>query len=261
VQSYTRHQLKQDKFANFVSKEVQLATENRRSIIVAVALVAVALLIGIGTVTYINAQDEKASIALGNAMRIYTAPLRAPDAAAVPDTTTFTSGKERAQTALKEFSQTADKYSSTRNGKFARYMAGISASEAGDSKLAEQYLSEAASFRDKDLSSLAKFSLASLYRNEQRDSDAIRLYKELIDADSTTVPKTTAEFELAAFYEAKQQPAEAARLYQQIQKDEQASHKTGADKSVLAGAGAQKSAVEELASNKLAALKQADTQK
>jgi len=258
VQSYTRHQLKQDKFATFVSKEVQLATENRRTIVIAVALIAAAVVIGIGAVTYINSRDEKASAALGSAMRIYAAPLRAPEAPAVPDVKTFTSGKERAQAALKEFNQIAADYSSTRNGKFARYMAGISASEAGDPKLAEQNLAEAASVRDKDLSSLAKFALASLYRGSQRDPDVIRLYKELIDADSTTVPKTTAEFELASFYEAKQQPAEAARIYQQIQKDEQASHK-GTAKSVLPGA--QKSAVEELAANKLAALKQADTQK
>jgi tetratricopeptide (TPR) repeat protein len=265
VQSYTRHQLKQDKFATFVSKEMQLATENRRSIITAVAVILGVLLLVVGYVTYTNSRDDKASLALGNAMRTYSAELRGPGAAATQDVS-FASAKERAQAALKQFNQIASDYAATRNGKYARYMAGVAAMEAGDPKASEQYLTEAAGFRDKDIASLAKFALASLYRNQQRDADVIRLYKELIDADSTAVPKTTAQFELASFYETKQQPAEAARIYQQIQSEEQAASKAAAAKtagqSKLAAAGAApKSAVEELAANKLAQLKQADTKK
>ena len=256
MQSYTRHQLKQDKFASFVSKEMQLATKNRRTIITVVAIITVALIIGFGAVAYLNAQDDKASVSLGNALRTYNAQLRAPEAPAPPDIKTFTSGKERAQAAIKEFTQTANDFSNTRNGKFARYMTGIAAAEAGDTKLAEQSLTEAAAFRDKDLSSLAKFALASLYRSSQRDTDVVRLYKELIETDAITVPKTTAEFELASFYETKQQPIEAAKIYQQIQKDEQEAHKS--DK---APAGAPKSAIEDLAANKLEQLKQSEAKK
>jgi tetratricopeptide (TPR) repeat protein len=264
VQSYTRHQLKQDKFATFVSKEMQLATENRRTLITAVGVIVAVLVVVIGYITYTNNRDDKASVALGSAMRTYGAPLRAPEAAATQDQT-FASAKERAQAALKQFNQIAADYPHTRNGKFARYMAGVAAMEAGDAKTAEQYLTEAAGYRDKDISSLAKFGLASLYRNQQRDADVIRLYKELVDADSTTVPKTTAQFELASFYETKQQPAEAARIYQQIQSEEQAANKAGDNKAggskLPATGGAPKSAVEELAANKLAQLKQADAKK
>jgi tetratricopeptide (TPR) repeat protein len=263
VQSYTRHQLKQDKFATFVSKEMQLATENRRTLITIVGAILAVAVVVIGYITYTNNRDDKASVAFGSAMHTYSAPLRSPEAAATPDQP-FASAKERAQAALKQFNQIAADYPSTRNGKFARYMAGVSAMDAGDSKAAEQYLTEAAGYRDKDISSLAKFGLASLYRSQQRDADVIRLYKELVDADSTTVPKTTAQFELAAFYEAKQQPAEAARIYQQIQSEEQAANKAADNKSgskVAAAGGAPKSAVEELAANKLAQLKQADAKK
>lgn len=265
MQSYTRHQLKQDKFATFVSKEVQLASQNRRAIITAIAVIA-AILIAVTSYFVIqNSRDDKASVALGSAMRTYNAPVLPAGAAAPPDTKTFGSSKERSEAAVKEFSQVASDYSSTRNGKFARYMAGIAAVEAGDTKTGEQNLTEVASVRDRDLSSLAKFALASLYRNSNRDADVIRLYKELVDADSATVPKTTAEFELASFYEAKQQPAEAARIYQQIQKDEQAAQKPADKKAgaspIVSLAGQPKSAVEELAANKLAQLKQADGKK
>src|SRR3954469_4079270 len=98
---------------------MQLATQNRRTIIIVAAIVVAALVIGLGAVAYMNAQDEKASVALGTAMRTYTAQLRAPDAPAIPDMKTFTSSKERGQAAVKEFSQVANDFSSTRNGKFA----------------------------------------------------------------------------------------------------------------------------------------------
>lgn len=259
MQSYTRHQLKQDKFANFVGKEVQLASQNRKAIMMAlIALVVVVAAIA-GALAYINSRDDKASAALGEAMRTYTAPLRAPEAPVNPDVKTFTSSKERAQAAVKEFNQVATDFSSTRNGKFARYMSGIAAVEASDMKLAEQNLSEASGYRDRDLSALAKFALASIYRDSQRDADAIRLYQELIEINSAAVPKTTAQFELAALYETKKQPAEAAKVYEQIQKDEQAS-KPAPDKknpATAAAAAQQKTPIEELAANKLQALKQA----
>lgn len=258
MQSYTRHQLKEDKFASFVGKEMQLASQNRRLILGVLVAAIVLVAIAAGAFLYINSRDDKASTALGEAMRTYTAPLRAPEAPVSPEVQSFLTAKERAQAAGKQFNQIATDYSSTRNGKFARYMAGIVAVEAGDMKLAEQNLSEASSFRDRDLSALAKFALASIYRDSQRDADAIRLYQELIEINSTAVPKSTAQFELAALYEAKQQPAEAAKVYEQIEKDEQA-NKPAADKKNPASVAAaqQKTPIEEMASNKLEALKQA----
>ena len=257
MQSYTRHQLKEDKFASFVGKEMQLASQNRRTILAILVGLVVAVAVVAGVFMYINSRDDKASAALGEAMRTYTAPLRSPEAPVSPDVKSFLTSKERAQAAGKEFNQIATDFSSTRNGKFARYMAGVAAAEAGDSKLAEQNLSEASSFRDRDLSALAKFALASIYRDSQRDADAIRLYQELIEINSAAVPKSTAQFELAALYETKHQPAEAAKIYEQIQKDEQASRPAPDKKNPAAAAAQPKSPIEEMAGNKLQALKQA----
>jgi predicted negative regulator of RcsB-dependent stress response len=257
LQSYKRHQLKQDKFASFVSKEIELASTHRKTIVSGIIAVGVILIALAGIMLYINQRDDKASVALGDAMRTYQAPLRAPEAPVSPDIETFTSAKDRAQAAVKKFNHIATEYSSTRNGKFARYMAGIAAVDAGDLKAAEQSLSEASSFRDRELSALAKFALASIYRDSQRDSDAIRLYQELIDINSPEVPKTTAQFELAALYEGKHQPADAAKVYEQIQKDEQAERAAINKKSGALAADQQKTPIEELAGNKLAALKNA----
>jgi tetratricopeptide (TPR) repeat protein len=256
LQSYTRHQLKEDKFAKFVSKEMQLANTHRKAIFTGVVVVGVILIALAGIMLYINSRDDKASVALGEAMRTYNAQLRAPEQPAPEGIQTFTSAKERSQAAVKAFNQVASDYSSTRNGKFARYMAGVASVEAGELKAAEQNLNEASSFRDRDLSALAKFALASIYRDSHRDPDAIRLYQELIEINSVAVPRSTAQFELAALYEAEQKPADAAKVYEQIQKDEQAAVAASTKKGATP-VPAQKTPIEDLAANKLAALKSA----
>jgi lipopolysaccharide biosynthesis regulator YciM len=58
-----------------------------------------------------------------------------------------------------------------------------------------------------------------LYRNTNRDPQAIELYKQLSDKPSTTVSKQAAQIELAALYESEQKTADARKIYEQLQKD------------------------------------------
>jgi tetratricopeptide (TPR) repeat protein len=97
----------------------------------------------------------------------------------------------------------------------ARYYVGLSAMEGGDTAAAERELKAVADSGNKDLAPLGKLALASLYRSQKRDADAIQLYRQLIDNPSDSVPKATAQLQLASLYEEKQ-PAEAGKLYQQI---------------------------------------------
>jgi predicted negative regulator of RcsB-dependent stress response len=222
LRSYTRHQLKEDKFVTATNEAVHWTSEHRNLIVVALVALIVVLAGVIGGTLYRANQDEKASVAFGGAMRTYNAPLRPADAPVQPDVKTFTSAAERAKAANKEFSQVADSYPRTRNGKFAGYMAGTTAIDFGDSKTAEDRLTKAESSGDQEISNLAKFALASFYRSSGKESDALRLYKEVIDANSVAVPKATAQLELAAMYEPKQ-PDQAIKIYEDIQKEANAS--------------------------------------
>jgi hypothetical protein len=51
-----------------------------------------------------------------------------------------------------------------------------------------------------------------------RDGEAIKLYKDLIDHPTTSVPKVTAEFQLADAYQSRQ-PEEAKRIYDELAKE------------------------------------------
>jgi tetratricopeptide (TPR) repeat protein len=65
--------------------------------------------------------------------------------------------------------------------------------------------------------------LASVYRAEKKDTQAIGLYKQLIDKPTVVVSKATAQLELGGFYESRQKPDEAKKIYDQVAKENPAS--------------------------------------
>jgi predicted negative regulator of RcsB-dependent stress response len=222
VQSYSRRQLKQDKFVETTGKALHWTEEHRNTLVVALIVVIVALGGYIGYTAWVAGQDDQASADLGNAVRTYSSPIRPVGEAVQPDgpSKTYTSVAERSAAAMNEFQQVADKYPRTRNGHMARYLAGVAALDKGDTVAAESNLKRAAE-TDKDTSALAKFALAGLYGSQGKTDDAAKLYRELIAEDSIVVAKSQAQLALADMYETKN-PAEAVKVYEQIVKDEQA---------------------------------------
>lgn len=223
MRAETRHQLKQDRFSRATleaaEKTVHWTVEHRSKLIVAGALAAVILIAGLGGWYYLTQQDQKASLELNQALRTLNAPLRTVGEPAEPDVPSFTSAKDRSTQARKQFQAIVDKYPHTRSSEFARYFLGRISSDLGDNATAESELRPVASSRDADLAALAKFALAAVYRNTNRNQEAIDLYNQLMNKPTETVGKSMAELELAATYQASQQPEEAKRIYQQIQKE------------------------------------------
>ncbi len=70
-----------------------------------------------------------------------------------------------------------------------------------------------------NLSASPKLALASLYRSQHQDKQAIETLQSADCQTSETAGKTTAQIGLAETYEADGQPLEAKRIYQQIQKE------------------------------------------
>jgi TolA-binding protein len=101
----------------------------------------------------------------------------------------------------------------------ARYFAGMASIQLGDNATAERNLREVAASSNSSLASLAKFALASVDRAENKDAQAIDLYKQLIDKPTVVVSKATAQLELADYYESKQKPTEAKKIYDQVAKE------------------------------------------
>ena len=199
-------------------KTVHWSGEHKAKLIVAGVIVAVLAAAGLGGWYYLNKQDEKASLALSQAVRTLDTPIRPAGSPPQTEFPSFGSAKERATEAHQQFQEIADQYPHTRSGEIARYFLGLTAAELGDNAVAERDLRTVGSHND-DLGALARFALASVYRNTNRNKKAIDIYKKLIDKPAQTVGKVTAQLELAATYQADNQPLEAKRVYEQVQKE------------------------------------------
>jgi predicted negative regulator of RcsB-dependent stress response len=223
VRAETRHQLKQDRFSratiDAAEATVHWSVEHKSKLMIGVIIVTVVVAAGVGGWYYLNQQDQKASVELSQAVRVLDAPLRPVGAPAQPGVPSFTSSRERATEAHQKFQGVVDKYPHTRSSDIARYFLGLTAADVGDNAAAERDLRAVASTRNDDLSSLAKFALASVYRKNNRNKEAIEIYKKLMEKPTRTVGKVMAEMELAAAYLADQQPLEAKRVYEQVQKE------------------------------------------
>jgi TolA-binding protein len=223
VRAETRHRLKEDQFSkatiSFYEESIAWAAEHQKQVIAGLIAVLVIVAACIGIWYYLQQQDEKASVDFGQAIRTYDTPLRPASMPAQPDFPSFSSAKDRAAEAHKKFQAIVDKYPHTHAADFARYFAGLTAAQMGDNASAERELKETASLHSDDLASLGKFALASVYRNTNRQKDAIELYKQLIAKPTRSVGKATAQMELADLYQDQQQTAEAKRILEQVQKE------------------------------------------
>jgi len=223
VRAETRHQLKQDAFSRVTigaaEKTADWTVEHRTTLIISV-VVAVILIGGVaGGWYYLNVQDEKASLDLNQAVRTLGTQLRPAGSPEQPDFPTFTSAKERAEAAQKKFQAIVDNYPHTRTADMAHYFLGVTAVELSDNAAAERNFKQVASAGNREVASLAKDALASLYGQTNRTKEAVALYQELINKPTTSVSKVTAQLQLAELYQNANQPLDAKRIYEQIKKE------------------------------------------
>jgi tetratricopeptide (TPR) repeat protein len=229
VDTRTRHALKQDRLVEATRTSVDWFQENRSRVITAsiAAVICVAIVV-VGLVLYGN-RSAAAKLALGEAMDTYNTPLAQPGQPAAPGEKTFATAADRSKLANQQFVQLANQYGLFEAGKTARYFAGLTAIDLGQTGPAETYLKKVADGHDAALASLAKLALANLYQQTNRNSQAVDLLQQLIAKPTNTVPADAAKLQLAALYE-KTNPAEANRIYAQLKSSKSAAGQIAAQK-------------------------------
>jgi tetratricopeptide (TPR) repeat protein len=216
VDQQTKQDLKHDQFIDTTKHGLEWATENRRSVIVGSSIVVALIIVVIAGAIFYKNRSEQASVAFGAAMQSYQTPLAQPGQQIPPGVKTFPSVTERAKASNALFMAVADKYSMTPDGRISRYFGGLTFIEAGQNGPAETTLKQVADSWNGDLSALAKMSLAQLYRQTNRDPQAIELYNQLTAKPSSTVPAGLAQLQLAELYEGQNKPEEAKKIYAQL---------------------------------------------
>ncbi len=213
MDTQTRHALQQgDAFAATTQTGLDWVAANRGKVLRIAILILALILVLIAAAVIYNQRKAAAANAFGEAMSTYGTPIADPAQPAPPGMKTFSSAAERAKAANPQFMDVANKFGSFESGENARYFAGITYSDMGQTAQAETELRKAADGHNSNLASLAKLALANLLAQSGRTSDAVKLYQELINKPTTAVPAGTAQLQLAAMYEATN-PAEATKLY------------------------------------------------
>jgi len=215
VDTQTRHALKQDSFVQATASSINWVDAHRSIIIkVSIVVVAVIAIVLAGVLSY-NTRSERAENLFGQAMDVYSTPLAQPGQPAEPGVKTYATAADRAKDAHPLFQEVADKYGWLKTGANARYLAGMTAIDMGQTSVGENDLKQAGDSHDRNVAALAKLALAGLYHQTGRDSQAIALYQQLIAKPTTTVPASMAKLQLAELYETTK-PEEAKRLYAEI---------------------------------------------
>jgi predicted negative regulator of RcsB-dependent stress response len=160
----------------------------------------------------------KASAALADGMKIFQARIRPVGEAEQPGEISYVDEKNKYADAEKMFLQVANQYGRTRPGQIARYYAALSEVKLKKFPDAERNLKSLDSSGDETLTSLARFQLAGVYDQEGKATQAVDVYKQLIDKPTIFVPKPLVLLTLADHYR-KSDPAQATKLYTQIKQD------------------------------------------
>jgi tetratricopeptide (TPR) repeat protein len=235
VDQQTKAALKQDQFVTTTAHGLDWAKENRKSVLVTVSLLLAIIVLAVVAGVIYNQRSNAAETAFGEAMQIFEAPLAVAGQPPLPGVKTYSSTVERAQAANKLFLNVANTYGMTKDGKNARYFAGLTEMEAGQTQTAEATLKSVASSWDSNLAALAKLALADLYRQTGRDPQAIDLYNQLTAHPATTVPAATAQISLAELYTAEGKTEQARKIYAALKdKDKDAKGQPGVASTIAA---------------------------
>ncbi|GAC1649270.1 MAG: hypothetical protein NVS9B15_08420 [Acidobacteriaceae bacterium] len=217
--STIREQLKHDRTQQVATEAVHWSRTHRRTIIAALggALVLAAIILGV--YTYSQKQNQAASAALGDAMHVLNSPVRQPGQPVDPNDPSYATVQERDSTALARFEGVASKFPRTDAGHYSLYMAGVVQLDAGNTAAAEKSFERARKDGSSEVSALAKVALGNIYLSTNRDAEAIKILRDVIDHPTASAPKASTEIQLAQYYEDKNQKTDALKIYQQMQKD------------------------------------------
>lgn len=218
----TRHQLKQDEFKDTLVQVEDYFKQHYKEILNVAVIVVVVVGLAAGLKYYTDRQEAAANADLGEALSTFRAYVgQATPGQTAPGEVTYTTAQEKYKKALQQFDAIVDKYKMPPRPKavaVALYQAGVCQALLGDQAGAIRTLTEASMGHDAEIASMAKFALAGELAKTGKVPEAVKLYQELAEHPTMTVPKASALLAQADAYR-ESQPAKARQIYQQVEKE------------------------------------------
>lgn len=214
----TRQELKKDEFTIRFAALRELYLQHQRKLALLGGAVLLVIAVAVGSLLYVRSQRTQAGEIFARALATFHAPVIPAPPVNNPNMEFFKTDAEKYAAALEQFREVAEGFSWYAQGKMAQYYAALCQRELGKLPEAEQDLVSIAGGGNRDLAGLAKVALAGIYAQTGREEEAGKLYEEMGDDPTSTVPKATAQLALAELYQ-KIRPEQAVDLYQQIVDD------------------------------------------
>ena len=218
----TRRELKEDRLRTAFEDYEAFAKEHAREIVLSVVIVLAVTGAVYGVRFLTDNLQATANTKLAAALDTYHAYVGiAPSGLAGQGQQTFATDQEKYQKALAEFQAVAQVSGvekllpQIKAVRIARCYEGMCEAQLGDGAAAVKTLQESARDSDPDIASLAKMGLAGEYLKSGKTADAVKIYQELSDHPTSTVPRSTALLALAGVYRGTQ-PAQARQVYQRL---------------------------------------------
>ena len=218
----TRHQLKQDEFKDTLMQFEDYFKKHYKEILNISVIVIVGIGLAAGLKYYTDRQEAAANADLGEALATFRAYVgQVTPGQNQPGEVTYATAQEKYKKALQEFDAIVDKYKMPPRPKavaIALYQAGVCQALLNDQKGAIVTLTLASTEHDAEIASMAKFALAGELVKSGKTTEAAKLYQELADHPTITVPRASALLALADAYR-ESQPAKARQIYDQVEKE------------------------------------------
>lgn len=215
----SRRELKEDKFISEFEETLLFLEESWEMLLALVLVVVIGAGALVGWWWYADRQEHLASRALSQALETYAAPIRLNPGDLPPGYPgpSFSSQKEKYETAQKEFAELRQKFARTSVGGIAKHYEALCLWQLGRQTEALKLLEEASQAADPERAALARLHLASIYQKLGRIEQARQLYQRLTENPTVTVPREVALLALADLY-ATTRPAEARKLYEELKR-------------------------------------------
>jgi len=196
----TRRELKQDQLRTTFEAFEQFAKTHYREIVTVMSALIVILGLAAGLKLYNDRQDASANADLGAALKTFRAYVGSASPEMLgADSPTFPTAPAKYKKALEQFSEVARRFPHQKAA-------------------AIKTLEEASRSSDQNIAALAKFALAGEYASGVKLADAEKLYQDLANHPTLTVPKAAALLALADADRAAK-PAQSRKIYQDLEKE------------------------------------------
>ena len=206
-----KEMVKHDVFREKTLETVEYVSGHRSQILKYVAAGVAALVLVFGIWFYRDGQHTTRMNALNDAFKMYNAQVVEQGNPPPFANYFYRSVPEKEKASQKAFTDITEKYSGSDEASIARFYLGVIAGDAGKADEAEKQFKVVADTASRDYASLAKLSLAQVYRGKGRLEEGRKLVQSLIDSPTTFVTKDQATIEMARLI-MQEKPAEARKL-------------------------------------------------